>query len=127
MYLKVYSIDLCINVLLQNIMSMEYFEFCTLQRRGVVGRVPAFQLGGGPGLIPSGVRNFNSYPGTGCVFFVCVLYCAVSGGGPGIVLTTHSGRLALCICLVFWAFHNCSHYRHLTHGSLGCKSKIEGG
>ena len=47
---------------------------------------------GGPGSIPGGVRNFNSYPGIGCVSFVCVLFCVVSGGGSDIVLTTHSGR-----------------------------------
>ena len=29
------------------------------------------------------------------MFFVCVLSCAVYGGGPDIVLTTHSGRPAL--------------------------------
>ena len=40
----------------------------------------------GPGLIPGGV---------GCVSFVCVLSYVVFGGGPDIVLTTHSGRPAL--------------------------------
>ena len=53
----------------------------------MVGRVPTFQ--------PGGVRNFNSYPGIRCVSFACVLSCAVSGGGPDIVLTMHSGRPAL--------------------------------
>ena len=38
---------------------------------------------------PEGVRNFNFCPGIGCLSFV------VSGGGPGIVLTIHSGRPAL--------------------------------
>ena len=65
-----------------------------IRRRGVVSRVPAFQPGG-PGSIPGGVRNFNSYPGIGCVSFVCVLSRAVFGGGPDIVLTTHLGRPAL--------------------------------
>ena len=65
---------------------------CYIRRRVVVGRVPAFQPGS-PGSIPGGVRNFNSYPGIGCV--LNVLSCAVSGGDPDIVLTTHSGRLAL--------------------------------
>ena len=88
----------------------------------MVGRVTAFQPGG-QGSIPGGVRNFNSYPGIECVSFVCVLSCAVSGGGPNIVLTTHSGRPALCICLVFRSIDNCSPYRHLTHGHLGCKSR----
>ena len=59
--------------------------------RDVVGRVPAFQPGG-PGSIPGGVRNFNFCPGIGCVSFVCVLSCVVSGGGPDIVLTIQSGR-----------------------------------
>ena len=40
-----------------------------IRRRGVVGRLPAFQPGG-PGSIPGGVRNFNYYPGIGCVSFV---------------------------------------------------------
>ena len=55
----------------------------------MVIRIPAFQPGG-PGSIPGGIRNFNSYPGIGCVSFVCFLSCAVSGGGPDTVLTTHS-------------------------------------
>ena len=65
-----------------------------IRRCGVVSRVPAFQPGG-PCSIPGGVRNFNSYPGIKCVSFACVLSCSVSGGGPAIVLTTHSGRPAL--------------------------------
>ena len=65
-----------------------------IHRRGMVGRVPAFHPGS-QGSIPGGVRNFNFYPGTGCVSFVCVLSYAVSGRGPGIVLTTQSGRPAL--------------------------------
>ena len=64
-----------------------------IRRHGVVGRVSAFQPGGS-GSIPGGVRNFNSHPGIGCVSFVYILSCAVSGG-PGIVLTTHSGRPTL--------------------------------
>ena len=55
----------------------------------MVGRVRAFQPGG-PGSIPGGVRNVNSYLGIGCVSFACV----VSGDGPDIVLT-RSGRPAL--------------------------------
>ena len=62
----------------------------SIRRRGVVGRVPAFQPGG-PGSIPGGVRNFNFCPGIGCVSFVCVVF----DRGPAIVLTTHSGRPAL--------------------------------
>ena len=53
----------------------------------MVGRVPAFQPGG-PGSIPGVVRDFHFYPGIGCVYFICVLSCAVFGGGPDIVLTT---------------------------------------
>ena len=44
------------------------------RRRGVFGRIPAFQFGG-PGSIPGGVWNFNFYPGTGCVSFV--VFCPV--------------------------------------------------
>ena len=69
-------------------------ETIIIRRRGVVGRVPAFQPGG-PGLIPGGVRNFNFCPGIGCVSFVCVISCVVFGGSPDIVLTAHAGRPAL--------------------------------
>ena len=71
-----------------------YFVKCYIRRRGVVGRVPAFQPGG-PGSIPGGVRNFNFCTWIGCVSFVCVLPRAVSCEGPDIVLATHSGRPAL--------------------------------
>ena len=57
----------------------------------MVGKVPAFQAVG-PGSISCGVRNVHFYPGNGCVSFVCVLSCVVSGGGPDIVLTTSSAR-----------------------------------
>ena len=53
--------------------------------------------------------------GIGCVSFVFVLSCVVFGGGPGIVLTTHSGRPAQ-------SRDCCSPYRRLTHGNLDCKS-----
>ena len=53
----------------------------------MVARVPAL-LAGDTGSIPGGIRNFNFYPETGCVSFVCDLYCIVSGGGPD--HTTHS-------------------------------------
>ena len=65
-----------------------------IRRRGVVGRVPAFQPGS-PGSITGGVRNFNFCPGIGCLSFVCVLSCTVSGGGPDIVLTRHLERPTL--------------------------------
>ena len=58
----------------------------------MVGRVSAFQTGG-PGSIPSGVRNFNFYLGTGCVLYV--QSCVFSGGGHDIVLSTLSRRLTL--------------------------------
>ena len=60
----------------------------------MIGRVSAFQSAFS-GSIPGGVRNFNSYPGIGYVSIVCVLSGVVSGGGPAVVLTTHSGRPAL--------------------------------
>ena len=59
-----------------------------VRRRGVVGRVSAFQPDG-PGSIPGGVRNFNFYAGTRCVSFV------VSDGGLNIVLSTLAERSAL--------------------------------
>ena len=86
-------------------------------RCGVVGKVPSFQ----PSFdfrFPGGVRNFNSYPGIGCVSFVCVLSWAVSGRGPDIVLNTHSGRPAL----VYLSSVLVHRQLHLTHGHLGCKS-----
>ena len=46
------------------------------------GRVPAFQPGC-PGSIPGGMR------------VLCILSCVVYGGGPDIVLTTHSWGPAL--------------------------------
>ena len=52
--------------------NMMCFYF-SIRRRGVVGRVPAFQSGD-PGSIPGGVRNFNFCPGIGCVS--CV-FCPV--------------------------------------------------
>ena len=58
---------------------------------GVVGRVLALQSSG-PNSTPSGVRfEFLSWDWV-CVH--CVLPCVVFGGGPEIVLTTHSGRPA---------------------------------
>ena len=74
--------------------------FRLLHHHVVVGRVPAFQRSV-PGSIPSGVRNFNSYLGTGCLCFICVVPCVVSGDGPAIVLTTNSGRLAIVVLSIF--------------------------
>ena len=64
------------------------------RRHGVVGWVPAFQPGG-PGSIPGRVTNFNFYPGNWCLSLVCALCSVVPGGGPDIVLTTHSMSPAL--------------------------------
>ena len=121
------NMDLPLNSLFVNIV---YFTLCTLEtvwdvffvyklnttkihHCGVVGRVPAF-LPSDLGSIPGRVRNFNSYPGIGCVSFVCVLSCAVSIRGPDLVLITHSGRSALV--------YLSSVLGYLTHGHLSYKS-----
>ena len=80
------------NVNICRIIPLQIFTYKIFN--AMVGRVPAFQHGG-PGSLPGGVRNFNFCPGIGCVSFVCVLSCVVSGAGPDIVLTTHSGRPAV--------------------------------
>ena len=69
-------------------------------------RVPAFQPGG-PGSIPVGVRNLNSYPGIGCVSFV---FCPVLSSAEALTLCWLyiQGGPPLCICLVFWSVDNCS-------------------
>ena len=67
-----------------------YIKYCYLgkviklviRRRDVVGRVPAFKPGG-PGSIPGGMSNFNSYPGIGCVSFV---FCPVLSSAEGLTL-----------------------------------------
>ena len=48
-------------------------SYIGIRRRGVVRRVPAFQLGG-LGKIPGEVRIFNLFPEIGCVSFV---FCPV--------------------------------------------------
>ena len=70
-----------------------------IRRRGVVGRVPAFQPNG-PGSIPGGVRNFNFCPGIGCVSFV---FCTVLSPAEALTLFwPHiKGDPPLCIYLVF--------------------------
>ena len=67
-----------------------------IRRRGVVGRVPAFQPG--LGSIPGGVRNFNFCSGIGCMSFVL---CPVLSSAEA---PDHTFRKACpCdICLVFW-------------------------
>ena len=74
------------------------------------------------GSILGGVRNFNFCAGIGCVSFVCVLSCDVSGGGPDIVLTTHSGRPALVYLSSVLVHRKLLLLQDLTHGHLGCKS-----
>ena len=88
------------------------------RRRGVVCWVSTFQPGG-PGSIPGGVRNFNFYPGTGCV--LCVLSDVVSGGDPDIVLTTYSGRPAIVYLSSVMVHSLLLPYRHIRHEHLGCK------
>ena len=99
------------------------FDFWNSCRRGVVSRVPAFQLVT-PGSILCGVRNVKFYPsmhGTERVSFDCVLPCVVSGGGPNIVLTTHSGRPAFLYMPSVLVHSLLLPYRHLTHGNWACK------
>ena len=65
-----------------------------IRRRGVIARVATFQPSG-PGSIPGGGQKFLiPILGLG-VCPLSVLSCAVYGGVPDIVLTTHSGRPAL--------------------------------
>ena len=71
--------------------------------------------------IPGGVRNFNLYPGTGCVSFFFVLSCVASGGGPD-VLTTYSERSALVYLSSGLVYNLLLPYRHLTHEHLCCMS-----
>ena len=98
------------------------YSLC-IRYRGVIGRVPAFRPGG-PGSIPGEIRNFNSYPGIGCVCHLSV-FCPVLSPVEALALFRphiHGGR-PLCICLMFRSIDNCSPYRHLTHGYLSCKSR----
>ena len=57
---------------------------------------------------------------------VCPLsvFCPVLsfGGGPDIVLTTHSGRPALVYLSSVLVQRLLLPYRHLTHGHLACRS-----
>ena len=59
-----------------------WWENMIISRRGVVGRVPAFNPGG-PGLIPGGVGYFNFYPETGYVSFV---FCPVLSTAVALIL-----------------------------------------
>ena len=47
------------------------------------------------GSIPGRLRKFDFSLGTRCVSFFSVLVCVVYGGGPDIVLTTHSVKSAI--------------------------------
>ena len=95
--------------------------YSIVRRRGVVGRILAFQPGG-QGSIPGGFRNFNFYSGTGCVPFV---FCSVWSIAVALTLCWSHMRRGplLCTCLVFWFRVCCSIYRHLTHGNFGIKSR----
>ena len=90
------------------------------QLYGVVGTIPDFQLGG---TSSDGDRNFNPYPGTGCVCVLCVLSCVVSGGSPDILLTTDSEwpELELLSSVAYLSIVWLP-YKYLTHAPLGCKS-----
>ena len=68
---------------------------------------------------PAGIRNFNSYPGTGCV---SLLPYVISVSGPDIVLTAHLGRHAHFYLSSVLVQVCCSPQWHLNHGHLGCKS-----
>ena len=70
--------------------------------RGVVSRIPVFQPGC-LGSTPSGIRDFNLPPGTECVFFVCILFCIVSGGGPNKLRPQIQFGSPLSSCQVFWS------------------------
>ena len=79
-YYLITEFPMLINCLIMGILPN---KLLIIRRRGVVGRVPAFQLGG-PGSIPDGVRNFNFCPGIGCVSFVCV--CPVLSSAEALAL-----------------------------------------
>ena len=83
-----------------------------VRRRGVAGRVPAFQLGWTSSIF-GGVRNFNFYSETGYVFFV---FCPVFSLAVNLTLwwPDFQGGPTLCIRLVFWSC--CFPFKHLTHG-----------
>ena len=100
----------------------DWRPFC-VRRRGVVDRIPAFQAVGS-GFIPARVGDLNLYPGTGCVSFICVVYCVVSGGGPAVIFCWPQvkGSTPLCIYLVLWSIVCGSPYKHLFHGYFGCES-----
>ena len=113
MILNLNSVDTNLNLIL----NICLWNCVIIRHRGVVGRVPAFQPGD-PGSIPGGVRNFNFCLGIGCVSIVfCPSAEALTLCWPHIQWVP-----PFCICLVFWARDCCSHYRHLTHGHLACKS-----
>ena len=55
------------------------------------------------------------------VCVLSVLSCVVSGGGPGIVLITHSRNPTLVFLFSVLVTVYYSPYRHLAHEHLGCK------
>ena len=71
---------------------------------------------------PAGSDILISILGLG-VSFVCALSCVVSGGGPDVVLTTHSGMPALEYLSSVLVHSLWPPYRHLTEENLGYKSR----
>ena len=102
--MNAWSVSYCI-ILVSDLINYDYFgnKWWSIHRYGVVGRIPVLQPGG-PGLIPDGLRNFNFYPGTGCVSFVCVLSWQWLWHSAEHRL---QGDLPSCICLILWSFVFC--------------------
>ena len=83
------------------------------------------------------IESLPSYPATrvrspaGSGILIPILglgvcpFCSVLSPADALTLCwPHiQGGPPLCICLVFRSIDNCSPYRHLTHGYLGCKSR----
>ena len=72
--------------------------------------------------LPSNLTLPTSIPGKVRDFSICVLSYVVFGGGPDLLLITHSGILALVYLSSVLVHILCSPYRHLIHWHLGCKS-----
>ena len=97
-----------------------------IRRRGEVGKSlpsnPATRV-----RFPAGPGILIHILGLGVCPLSCVLSCAIPGGGPDIVLTTHLGRPVLVYLSSVLIYRKLLPYRHLTHGhfsykSWGCKS-----
>ena len=124
----VFSAGILLKLIAHNHIELFFlYKLFIVRPRDVISRVPAFQPDG-PCSIPGGVRNFNSYPGTGYV--LCVLSCVVSGGGPDIVLTTHSELVYLSSVMVYsllLPLQASDPRAFWVVSSGGCKSYIGGG